>query len=229
MVAVVPALDEAAVIGRVVRGLLATGVVHRVIVVDNDSRDGTAEEARRAGAIVVSEPQRGYGRACLAGVLAADGADVILLQDGDGSDDPADVPRVLAPVLAGDADLVVGARAKEAREAGSMTPQQLAGNAVAGFCIRLLYRLKVSDLGPLRAIRRSRLLELQMSELTYGWSVEMVVKAARRGLRYQEVAVGYRRRIGVSKVGGTLGDSLRAGAAILGAIARCSRWRPAPV
>jgi glycosyltransferase involved in cell wall biosynthesis len=224
---VIPALNEAPVIASVVRGLLATGVIDGVIVVDNGSTDATAAEAAAAGATVVSEPDRGYGRACRAGVIAAE-AEVLLLQDGDGSDDPADVPRVLAPLLAGEADLVVGTRSSRHRQRGSMTAQQLAGNAVAGFCIRLLYGLRVSDLGPLRAIRRSTLLGLDMSEMTYGWSVEMVVKAGRRGLRYKEVPVAYRRRVGVTKVGGTWRGSLNAGAAILAAIARCSRWRPEP-
>lgn len=222
-----PALDEAPVIALVVRGLLDTRCVHEVIVVDNGSLDATAAEARRAGARVVCEPQRGYGRACLAGVMAASAANVILLQDGDGADDPSDVPRVLAPVLAGEADLVVGVRSASQREAGAMTSQQVAGNRVAGAWIRLLYGVRVSDLGPLRAVRRSCLLELQMSEMTYGWSVEMVIKAARSRLRYQEVPVSYRRRVGVSKVGGTLGGSLKAGGAILSTIARCSRWSPA--
>lgn len=227
MAAIIPALNEAPVIGSVVRGLLATGAVDEVIVVDNGSTDRTALEALAAGAVVVFEPNRGYGRACSAGLGAATG-DVILLQDGDGSDDPADVPRVLAPLLDGEADLVVGTRAARQRQRGSMTPQQVAGNAVAARCIRVLYGLRVSDLGPMRAIRRQTLLQLEMSEMTYGWSVEMVVKAARRGLRYREVPVAYRRRVGVSKVGGTLGGSLHAGAAILAAIARCSRWRPEP-
>lgn len=223
--AVVPALDEEQAIGDVVAGLLRQGLVHMIVVADNGSRDATASVARAAGAVVVSEPHRGYGRACLAGVRGAAGADVIVLLDGDAADDPDDLHRVLAPVLAGEADLVVGTRAT--RERGAMTPQQVAGNRVAGWLMRVVHGVRVTDLGPFRAIGRDHLLALEMSEMTYGWSAEMVVKARRAGLRYQEVPVAYRRRVGVSKVGGTLRGSLGAAAGITGAIVRHSRWRPA--
>jgi glycosyltransferase involved in cell wall biosynthesis len=225
--AVVPALNEAEAIERVVRGLCAQPLIDRVIVVDNGSSDGTATVARRAGAEVVSEPRRGYGRACLAGVRAAVDADVIVLLDGDAADDPGDLPRVLEPVLRGEADLVVGSRSREARERGAMTPQQVLGNRVAARMMRAMHGLPVTDLGPFRAIRRDHLLALGMSEMTYGWSVEMVVKARRARLRYLEVPVSYRRRIGVSKVGGTLRGSIGAGIFIIRAILRHSRWRPA--
>lgn len=227
--AVIPALNEAHSIARVVEGLSrqVPPVLHRIIVVDNGSNDGTGEQARRAVADVVREERRGYGYACRAGLLAAAGADVIVLLDGDAADDPADLPRVLGPLLSGEADLVVGSRALGHREAGSMTPQQIFGNRIAALIMRHRYGLRVSDLGPLRAIRRKDLLALEMREMTYGWSVEMMIKAALAGLRYREVPVHYRRRDGgKSKVGGTLTGSARAGWCILSTTLRYARWMP---
>lgn len=226
VVAVIPALNEAPSIARVVTGLLAgaNGALDRVIVVDNGSTDDTGALAAAAGAEVVREERRGYGRACLAGVLAARDADIVVLLDGDAADDPSDLPRVLAPLLGGTADLVVGSRTLGTREAGAMTPQQIVGNALAAWIMRHLYGMRVSDLGPFRAIRRADLLALAMTEMTYGWSVEMMVKAARAGYRYHEVPVRYHRRIGVSKVGGTLVGSVRAGWCILSTTGRYCRW-----
>ncbi len=226
--AIVPALDEAPSIGRVVRGLREQrGVpLAEVIVVDNGSRDGTGELASQAGARVVREERRGYGHACLAGVLAADGADVLVLLDGDAADDPADLARIVEPVLDGTADLVVGSRALGTREPGAMTPHQVFGNRLAAMLMRGLYGVRVTDLGPFRAIRRADLLALDMRELTYGWSVEMMVKAARAGYCYAEVPVTYHRRIGVSKVAGTLRGSVRAGWCILSTTFRYARWSP---
>jgi glycosyltransferase involved in cell wall biosynthesis len=230
LAAVIPCLNEAPSVARVVESLRGQPYVKldRIIVVDNGSTDGTGEIARRSGAEVVPERRRGYGYACRAGVLAADDADVIVLLDGDAADDPADLPRILAPLLENRADLVVGSRALGTREAGSMTAQQIVGNRVAAGMMALLYRTSVSDLGPFRAIRRSDLLALSMQEMTYGWSVEMMVKAARAGYRYQEVPVRYHRRIGVSKVGGTLKGSLWAGWSIVSTVLRYARWRPPP-
>lgn len=228
IVAVIPALDEAPSIARVVEGLRAQAgvMLARVIVVDNGSRDRTGDIARRAGAHVVREERRGYGYACRAGVRAAHDADIIVLLDGDAADDPADLPWALEPLLAGEADLVVGSRALGSREAGAMTPQQVFGNRLTARLIRALYGVRISDLGPLRAIRRDDLLALEMREMTYGWSVEMTVKALRAGYRYREVPVRYHRRIGVSKVSGTLTGSARAGWRILAATLRCARWTP---
>jgi len=227
VVAIIPALNEAPAIGKTVRGLRALeGVVlDRIIVVDNGSTDDTGARAREAGAEVVREPRRGYGRACLAGVLAASDAEIIVLLDGDAADEPTDLPRVLAPLLADEADLIVGARAAAGREVGAMTPQQVLGNALAARLMRWLYGVRVTDLGPLRAIRRAELLALDPREMTYGWSVEMMVKAARAGYRYREVPVAYHRRIGVSKVGGTVQGSLKAGWCIIGTTLRHHRWQ----
>ncbi|MGE3268479.1 MAG: glycosyltransferase family 2 protein [Chloroflexota bacterium] len=226
--AVIPALNEALSIRQVVTGLQGNSAVQldRIIVVDNGSTDETAAIAREAGATVVSEPRRGYGYACLAGVLAAEGADIVVLLDGDAADDPSDLPRVLGPLLTDQADLVVGSRSLGAREPGSMTPHQVFGNWLAATIMRRLYGVQVTDMGPFRAIRRDELLALQMGEMTYGWSVEMMVKAARVGLRYHEVPVSYRRRIGVSKVAGTVRGSVLAGWCILSTTFRYWRWTP---
>lgn len=225
---VIPALDEAPSIEGVVRGLRDQELVslERIIVVDNGSTDGTGEIARKAGASVVTEKRRGYGYACRAGVLAAGEGDVIVLLDGDAADDPTDLSRVLEPLLRDEADIVVGSRTAESgsRARGSMTPQQVFGNKLATVLMRIIYGAKVTDLGPFRAIRRGDLLALEMSEMSYGWSVEMMVKSLRAGYRYREVPVRYHRRIGVSKVGGTLRGSLKAGWAIIGTTLRYSRW-----
>jgi glycosyltransferase involved in cell wall biosynthesis len=226
--AVIPALDEALSIARVVEGLrghrlLASG---EIIVVDNGSTDGTGEIARASGARVVREERRGYGYACLAGVLAARDAEVVVLLDGDAADDPDDLPRVLEPLLGGEADLVVGSRTLGSRARGSMTPQQIFGNKLAASLMRALYGVRVSDVGPFRAIRREDLLALEMREMTYGWPSEMIVKAARAGYRYREVPVRYHRRLGVSKVGDTLVGSLRVGWRIISTVLRYSRWKP---
>ncbi len=228
VVAVIPALNEEDAIDGVVRRLLAElPQLTTVLVVDNGSTDRTGVRAAEAGAQVVSEPRRGYGRACLAGVRAARGADVVLLLDGDGADDTSEARTVLEPLLAGRADLSVGARVAADREAGSMTTQQLLGNRLAAAILRRKYGLGVSDPGPMRAIRREALLAMAMSEMSYGWTIEMTAKAARLGLRYVEVPVAYRRRAGRSKVGGTLGGSVGAGISILRSLWRYRNWEPA--
>ena len=222
---IIPALDEAEVIGRVVtemRAALPPGLAGRIVVVDNGSTDATSLVAARAGAEVVFEPRRGYGRACAAGVAAAVGAEYLVFLDGDGADLPGDLTRILEPIVNAGAELVVGVRRR--REYRSMTPWQLLGNRLAAGVIQVLYGVRVGDLGPFRAIRRADLMALDMTEMTYGWSTEMVVKCLRAGLRYREVEVGYRRRVGVSKVGGTLAGSVRAGVSILGTAFAYSRW-----
>lgn len=232
VVVVLPALNEEAAIGAQVRGLRAHPALRalgatRVIVVDNGSEDGTAAAATRAGATVVCEPRRGYGQACLAGVRAAEPGAIILLMDADGSDDLDGTARVLETVVRGEADLGVGSRARGYSDPGALTPQQKVGNALAAWLLRPLAGVRVSDLGPVRAIAREALLALDMREMTYGWSTEMLLKAGRAGWRVVEVPVDYHRRAGGrSKVAGTLVGTLRASWAILGALARYARWRP---
>ena len=201
---------------------LASG---EIIVVDNGSTDGTGEVARRAGARVVREVRRGYGYACLAGVLAAE-TPIIVFLDGDAADDPDDLARVLEPLRAGEADSSWGRGLLGSRARGSMTWQQIFGNRLAAFLMRALCGVGVSDVGPFRAIRREDLLALGMREMTYGWPSEMIVKSVRAGYRYREVPVRYHRRIGVSKVGDTLAGSLRVGWRIISTILRYSRWKP---
>jgi glycosyltransferase involved in cell wall biosynthesis len=218
--ALIPALNEAGAIGRVLDAL-PRPPLRRVVVCDNGSTDGTAEIALGRGAEVVREPRRGYGAACLRGMeaLAGDPPDVVLFLDGDLSDDPADAARILEPVLSGRADLVIGSRALGRRERGSLTPQARFGNWLATRLLRLLYGARFTDLGPFRAIRYDALLALAMRDRDFGWTVEMQVKAARAGLRAEEVPVRYRRRVGTSKISGTLAGSVRAGAKILSTIA----------
>jgi glycosyltransferase involved in cell wall biosynthesis len=192
------------------------------VVCDNGSRDGTAEIARKHGAVVVREPRRGYGSACLRALRALedDPPEIVLFMDGDQSDDPADTAALLEPILAGRADLVIGSRVLGRREPGALTPQSRAGNWIATRLIAWLYGVRYTDLGPFRAIRYESLAALGMRDPDFGWTVEMQVKAARSGLRSEEVPVRYRRRIGRSKISGTLAGATAAGVKILGTIAR---------
>lgn len=215
---VIPTLDEAASVGLVVRS--APPWVDRVVVADNGSRDGSGEVARAAGAVVVHEPRRGYGSACLAGLDAVRDCDIVAFTDADSSDDLTELGMLLAPILAGAADLVIGSRALGRAEPGALTPQQRFGNALACVLIRLRWGVRFTDLGPLRAVTRAALDALAMSDPGYGWTVEMQVKAARSGLAVAEVPVSYRRRIGRSKISGTLRGVLAAGAKILWVIAQ---------
>lgn len=210
---IIPAMNEAAALPHVLPAIPSW--VAQVIVVDTASTDGTAEVARGLGARVVAEPRRGYGRACLAGLAAlADEIDTVLFMDADASDRPEEMARLLAPIAAGEAELVIGARTLGA-EPGSLTPQQRFGNALACLLIRAIWGVRYTDLGPFRAITRDALARLGMRDETWGWTVEMQVRAARLGLRAREVPVGYRRRIGVSKISGTLSGTIRAGTKIL--------------
>jgi len=209
---VVPALNEEVPIGAVVREIIATGIPREVIVVDNESTDRTADEAKSAGADVVTAP-RGYGRACAAGVSAVSkDCDVIVFLDGDGSDVPALMPALLDPIYRGTHDFVIGSRTRGHREPRSMNFQQVFAGYLAGFLIRLLYGVRYTDMCAFRAIRRDALAKLDMREKTYGWNLEMQMKAARIGLGILEVPVDHRRRAGgASKVSGTLRGAFLAG------------------
>ncbi len=215
---VIPAYNEVASIARVVEAI-PQGMVRDVVVVDNGSTDGTAEVARQAGATVLSAPRKGYGHACLTGIDYLKNKptppDILVFLDGDFSDYPEELPEVVAPIQEQDIDLVIGSRVLGERERGSLTPQQVFGNWLATRLIRMIYGVRFTDLGPFRAIRFPRLIELNMQDQTYGWTVEMQVKAAKQRLTTTEVAVNYRKRIGVSKVSGTLKGTLLAGYKIL--------------
>ena len=202
---VIPALNEEEPIGEVVREVIATGIPREVVVVDNGSTDQTAECARNAGARVVSAP-RGYGRACAAGVAAvSDECDVLVFLDGDGSDVPRFIPALVEPIINGTHDFVIGSRTRGKREPGSMNAQQVFAGHLAGLLIRAFYGVRYTDMSPFRAIRRDSFQTLGMREETYGWNLEMQMKAARTGLRILEVPVDHRRRRGgESKVSGTL-------------------------
>ena len=208
---IIPALDEEVAIGEVVRAV-PPGLVDEVLVVDNGSTDRTAAAARAAGARVVREPRRGYGAACWAGVQALDPAvTAVAFLDGDGSQDPAELPRLLAPLARGEADLVLGIRRFD-RGAGDHPRHAVLGTRAVALVLRWRFGVALRDLGPFRAIRRECLEALDLRDRTYGWPVEMVAKAARRGLRIAQVEVTQRpRRGGRSKVAGTVRGSLAAG------------------
>jgi glycosyltransferase involved in cell wall biosynthesis len=193
------------------------------VVADNGSTDGTARVAREGGAEVVEARRRGYGSACLAGLdhLRRTGPpDIVVFVDADFSDHPEELPALVAPILAGEADLVIGSRVLGSRERGALLPQARAGNLVACLLIRIFYGHRFTDLGPFRAIRWDALERLQMADPDFGWTAEMQVKAVRLGLRSAEVPVSYRRRVGVSKITGTVSGTLRAGYKILWTVAR---------
>jgi glycosyltransferase involved in cell wall biosynthesis len=208
---VIPALNEAENIAAVVREL-PWDRIRECIVVDNGSTDATAAEAAAAGATVVRLPLPGYGRACAAGAAAADdGSEILVFMDGDGSDVPAEMGQLLEPILAGDCDFVIGSRMRGTREPGSMLMSQIFAGWLAGLLLRLLYRVRYTDMGPFRAITREALSKLHMREETYGWNLEMQMRSAQCGLRIREIPVSYRNRAGgVSKVAGSLSGSIRA-------------------
>ncbi|MBA3845946.1 MAG: glycosyltransferase [Planctomycetes bacterium] len=220
--AVIPALDEEESIGDVVRALLNGGIGH-VVVADNGSRDHTAAVAAAAGAHVTYEPRRGYGSACLAALAAVPvEAAAVVFCDADGADDLDRLTALIAPVLSGQADLVIGSRVLGGAEPGALSPPQRAGNIVAACLLRLLYRARVTDLGPFRCVSATALRRLRMRDRAFGWTTEMQAKAYRLGLRVREVPVrARRRRGGQSKISGTLLGVCRAGCGILGTVVRC--------
>jgi glycosyltransferase involved in cell wall biosynthesis len=228
---IVPAWNEEETIGGVVGG--CARFADLVVVADNGSTDRTAARAAAAGANVVAEPRRGYGHACLAAIAwcaAHDPApDLLVFADGDGADDPAQIPELIAPIRSGAAELVIGSRSRGEREPGALLPQARFGNWIACTWIRAITGVAFTDLGPFRAISRDALERLGMRDRNYGWTVEMQLKAARAGIRCAEIPVRYRRRQGGrSKVTGTIRGVALASAKILWCLARYSRWRASP-
>jgi glycosyltransferase involved in cell wall biosynthesis len=218
---VIPTLNEEASIAAVVSAI-PRDLVSRIIVADSGSGDATRERALDAGADVL-EVGRGYGRACLAAAMAAGDADILVFMDGDGADDPAGITALVAPIRAGTCDFVIGSRLRGAREPGSMAWHQLAAGLFAGVGMRMLYGVRYTDMCAFRAIRRDALLALGMRELTYGWNIEMQMRAARAGLRILEIPVPYRRRSGgASKVAGNLSGSIKAAVRIVATFVRVS-------
>ncbi|MGP1992185.1 glycosyltransferase family 2 protein [Zobellia laminariae] len=221
---IIPAYNEADSIASVIREIPKS--VSEIIVVNNNSSDKTAENATAAGATVLTESRMGYGYACLMGMdhiaKQSKAPDIVVFIDGDYSDYPEELDKIVAPILNKEVDFVIGARVKRLREDGSMTPQQIFGNWLATFLMKLLFGATFTDLGPFRAISYGKLLELNMEDKTYGWTVEMQLKALKKKLAYTEVPVRYKKRIGVSKVSGTVKGSIFAGIKILGWIFKYS-------
>jgi glycosyltransferase involved in cell wall biosynthesis len=221
---IIPAYNEEKSIAQVIYEIPDS--VEEIIVVSNNSNDATIENAEKAGATVLSENRAGYGNACLKGIEYISQqkikTDIVVFIDGDYSDYPEELLKLTAPIIENDIDFVIGARVKELREDGSMTLQQIFGNWLATFLMKWLFASKFTDLGPFRAIKYDKLIELQMIDKTYGWTVEMQLKALKQGLTYKEIPVRYRKRIGISKVSGTVKGTVMAGIKIIGWIAKYS-------
>ncbi len=214
---IIPTRNEASAIGHVLADL-PTDLVSEVLVVDSNSTDGTPKIAAKMGARVISESQRGYGRACLTGLSHADAPEIVVFLDGDYSDRPAELPLLLAPILEGRADITLGSRLGKQRLKGALPWHAAFGNWLAASLINLLYGLRITDLGPFRAARAEVLRELALEEATYGWAVEMILKGALQGFRIVEVPVSYYPRIGRSKISGTVRGTLGAAWFILSRI-----------
>lgn len=222
----IPVLNEETTLPRVLADI-PRGIVEEVVVVDNGSSDRTADLARATGATVLHETRRGYGSACLAGIayLQRNAPDILVFLDGDYSDHPEELSRLVQPIVDDGYDLVIGSRTKGEAEPGALFPQARFGNALATWLIRMLYGYSYSDLGPFRAIRFSALLALEMADKTYGWTVEMQIKVLQQRMRVTEVPVRYRKRAGgVSKVSGTIKGTILAGYKILWTVVRYT-WR----
>lgn len=215
---IIPAFNEENGVGQVILEI-PKDIVAEIIVVNNASTDDTERIAREAGATVLRELIPGYGRACLKGIdyltTAVNKPDIVVFLDADHSDFPEEIRELIKPIVENKADLVIGSRALGGKEKGSMTPQQIFGNWLATRLLKWIYKVKFTDLGPFRAIRFSKLLELNMQDKTYGWTVEMQLKAAKMGYRCVEVPVRYRKRIGFSKISGTVKGTVMAGYKIL--------------
>jgi len=215
---IIPAYNEEGSIAKVIKEI--PSLVNEIIVVNNCSTDKTATVAATAGATVLDENRMGYGYACLKGIEHAarqqSPPDVVVFLDGDFSDYPVELIKIIAPIQNNEVDFVVGARVKELREEGSMTPQQIFGNWLACFLMKGLFNSTFTDLGPFRAIKWETLQSLKMSDKTYGWTVEMQLKVLRQKISYKEIPVSYKKRIGVSKVSGTIKGTIFAGAKIIG-------------
>lgn len=218
---IIPAFNEENGIGEVIREI-PKNLISEIIVINNASTDNTEQIAIKAGAIVLREPVPGYGKACLKGIeylkQTQPVPDVVVFLDADHSDYPEEIPALLKPITQGNADLVIGSRPLGIKEDGSMTPQQIFGNWLATRLLKLFYGVRFTDLGPFRAIRFSKLIELEMQDKTYGWTVEMQLKAAKKGFQCVEVPVRYRKRIGFSKISGTVKGTIMAGYKILATI-----------
>jgi len=212
---IIPALNEEESITKSIQGL-PKNFFSQIIVVDNNSSDRTADKAKEAGAQVVTEKREGYGQACLSGIEALDQKiDIVVFMDADLSDNPADLPALVEPIKSGEADFSIGSRIKGQRESGSLTIPQVFGSWLSGFLIQLFWGFKYSDLGPFRAIRKSALEKICMEDRNFGWTVEMQIKAIQHKLKIVEVPVHYRKRIGVSKISGTLKGVILAGTKII--------------
>lgn len=215
---IIPAFNEEKSIAKVITEI--PDFVEEIVVVNNNSTDQTVQVATKAGASVLTEKSKGYGYACLKGIdylsQKDKTPDILVFLDGDFSDFPQELTKVIQPIIDGSVDFVVGARVKELRASGSLTPQQVFGNWLACFLMKILYQSSFTDLGPFRAIRWETLENLKMSDKTYGWTIEMQLKVLRQKISYQEVPVSYKKRIGVSKVSGTVKGTIFAGIKIIG-------------
>lgn len=221
---IIPAYNEAESIGKVVKEI--PKCVDEIIVVSNGSTDATEKNARSAGATVLKETRKGYGYACLKGMDHIRSQEkkpgIVVFLDGDYSDFPQELVKIVRPIIEEEMDMVIGSRVKRWREEGSMTTPQIFGNWLATLLMKILFQARFSDLGPFRAIKYQKLLDLEMQDKTYGWTIEMQLKALRKGFRYTEVPVHYRNRIGKSKVSGTIKGAFMAGVKILGWIFKYS-------
>lgn len=224
IIVIIPAYNEENAIAKVINEI--PSYVSEIIVISNNSTDKTIEVAKNAGATVLSETQKGYGFACLKGMEYVSNLDkkpeIIVFLDGDYSDYPEELTQIVKPIITQNIDFVIGSRVKNLREIGSMTPQQIFGNWLATFLMKLFFKAKFTDLGPFRAIKYQQLLELNMEDKTYGWTVEMQLKVLKQKMTYIEIPVRYKNRIGVSKVSGTLKGTIMAGVKIIGWILKYS-------